>query len=95
MVQLFYWCYSQLTTNLLCFQFEFKLFTAQLQSFSCPYNNLVAIFDGCFIATCRPGGNWCKGLNLWDHQTFAGKERLDWLKYQACVFPNGMLRVGG
>jgi len=87
--------YGMLTSNLACFRFLFQSFAAKLTSFGCPFENLVAIFDGHFVATCRPGGDGCKGLNLWDHQTFAGKERLHGLKYQACVLPNGMTCVWG
>jgi hypothetical protein len=49
----------------------------------------------CAQVTCRPGGDACKGLNLWDYQTFAGKERLHGLKYQGAVMPNGIVLVWG
>jgi hypothetical protein len=95
MLQLIHDRYSHLMSNLLCFRYQFRRFADHLASFGCPFPNLVAIFDGHFVATCRPGGDGCKNLNLWDHQTFAGKERLHGLKYQACVLPNGMTCVWG
>eukprot|EP00961_Rhodomonas_salina_P221814 2999394-Rhodomonas_salina.1 len=76
MLQLLYELYSPLTTSLSCFHYLFPQFAAQLASFGCPFDNLIGIFDGHFVATCRPGGDGCKGLNLWDYQTFAGKELL-------------------
>ena len=95
MLKLMYFRYSPLTTSLHCYRYQFGRFANHLASFGCPFDNLVAIFDGHFVATCRPGGDGCVNVNLWDHQTFAGKERLHGLKYQACVLPNGMSVVWG
>ncbi len=40
------------------------------------------------MVTCQQGGDACKGLNMWDFQTFAGKEHLHGLKYQDAVMPD-------
>jgi len=95
MLQLLYDRYSPLTKNLWCWRHQFHRFAAQLRAMGCPHDNLMAIFDGHFQPTTRPGGDACINENLWDHQTFSGKERQHGLKYQACVFPNGMCCVWG
>lgn len=95
MLELMHLRYSRLTSSLACYRYQFARFAQQLASFGCPFDNLVGMFDGHLVATCRPGGDACVGLNMWDFQTFAGKERLHGLKYQACVLPNGLCVVWG
>jgi len=95
MVTELYVVYSPLVCDLHKFKHLFPRFAAHLRQRGCPFDNLVFFIDGHFQPTCRPGGEACVNLNLEDFQTFAGKERLHGLKYQAAVLPNGMALVWG
>lgn len=81
--------YAKMITDIRPWSRHFRRFAQHLADWGCPHKNLVTIFDGHFQQTCRPGGDSCKAINLWDFQTFAGKERLHGLKFQAGVMPNG------
>ena len=87
--------YSPITCDIRLWKHHFAHFAAHLASWGCPFDCLVAIFDGHFQPTCRPGGDACVYVNLKDYQTFAGKERLHGVKYQCAVMPNGMAMVWG
>ncbi len=87
--------YSVLTTNIGYWWHQFRLFADQLSSFGSQFNNLVVIFNGLFVVTCRQGGHGCVNLSIWDHHSFAQKERLHCLKSQVCVSPNWMACVWG
>jgi hypothetical protein len=95
MVEILYGRYARLMTDIRPWKRQFKRFANHLRSWGCPHHNLVAIFDGHFQETCRPGGDANKHLTLWDYQTFAGKEHAHGLKFQAGVMPNGMALVWG
>ena len=90
-----YAVYSPLVCDLHKFKHKFRLFADHLRRRGCPFENIVMFVDGHFQPTCRPGGLGCINLNLEDFQTFAGKERLHGLKYQAAVMPNGLALVWG
>jgi hypothetical protein len=95
MVRILYPKYHAILLHMGPWQHQFPAFAQHLVEWGCPHNNLVAIFDRHFQATCLPGGDANHSLTLHDRQTFAGKERLHGLKYQACVMPNSMCCVGG
>ena len=95
MVRILYAKFHKLVASLAPWRRHFRAFAQHLVDWGCPHDNLVAIFDGHFQATCRPGGDANHSLTLHDNQTFSGKERLHGLKYQACVMPNGICCVWG
>ena len=87
--------YSPLICDVKIWSKHFRRFAQHLRSRGCPFDNLVMFVDGHFQPTCRPGGEGCVNLNMEDYQTYAGKERLHGLKYQATVLPNGCALVWG
>eukprot|EP00961_Rhodomonas_salina_P297476 3937250-Rhodomonas_salina.1 len=95
MVEILYDRYAVMITDIRPWRMQFKRFAKQLSDWGCPHDNLVAIFDGHFQGTCRPGGDANKSLTMWDFQTFAGKEHAHGLKFQAGVMPNGLALVWG
>ena len=95
MVRMLYPRYGFMAQDIRPWRNMFPQFAEKLRSFGCPFDNLVALVDGHFLGTCRPGGDACKSLNLWDFQTFAGKERRTGLKYQAAVLVKGIAIVWG
>jgi hypothetical protein len=95
MVRILYAKFHKLVASLAPWRRHFRAFAQHLADWGCLHDNLVAIFDGHFQATCRQGGDANHSLTLHDKQTFSGKERLHGLKYQACVMPNCICCVGG
>ena len=87
--------YGKMITDIRTWRQQFCSFAEHLTDWGCQHKNLVAIFDCHFQQTCRPGGDSCKSVNLWDFQTFAGKELLHGLKFQAGVMPNGLALCWG
>jgi hypothetical protein len=95
MLSMLYARYASLASNISVWRYQFRRFAAHFTAWGCVFDNLVGMFDGHFCATCRPGGDGNVNTTLWDHQTFAGKERLHGLKYQGMVLPNGIALVWG
>ena len=75
LTSIFYDRYSGLICNVNIWVEEFPTFAARMHSLGCPHDNIVMFVDGHFQPTCRPGGDGCVNLNLFDYQTFLCKER--------------------
>ena len=64
-------------------------------SIDCPYDNVIGLVDGHFVATNRPGGDGCVVPNMYDTDVFNGKTRLHGLKYQGLTTPLGICILHG
>jgi hypothetical protein len=76
-------------SSMLPWQDYMPVFVQALQAKGAVYPNLVGLVDGHFQPFCRPGGSGCKNVNVFDFETFNGKEREHGLKFQVVTLPNG------
>jgi len=81
--------YKARLTSLLPWEHYIADFVRALRAKGSVYRNLVGLVDGHFQPFCRPGGPGCKTPNVFDFETFNGKERDHGLKFQALCLANG------
>jgi hypothetical protein len=73
----------------------FPAFARAMQEFGAPYDNLINIFDGHFIAVCRPGGLGNVKSLLDQSELYSGEKGQHGIKYLVAQFPNGMTSLSG
>ena len=66
-----------------------------MKDFGAPYDNLVNIFDGHFVALCRPGGLGNIRSRLDQSELYTGEKAQHGMKYLVAQFPNGMTALSG
>lgn len=74
---------------------HFPSFAKALHDYGAPYDNLVSIFDGHFIAVCRPGGLGNVKSRLDQSELYTGEKAQHGIKYLVAQFPNGITALSG
>ena len=73
----------------------FTTFAEIMKGYGSPYDDLVALTDGNFMGTCRPGGLGNKISRLDQSQFYTGEKARHGIKHLAAFFPNGMMALCG
>lgn len=73
----------------------FRTFAEIMVSYGCPYDDLVALTDGNFLPTCRPGGLGNKRSRIDQSQFYTGEKARHGIKHLGSFFPNGMMALCG
>ena len=71
------------------------IFAQAMKEMGAPYNNLCNIFDGHFVAFCRPGELGNSTSRLDQSEVYTGEKAQHGMKYLAAQFPNGMTSISG
>jgi hypothetical protein len=66
------------------------IFAQAMKAMGATYNNLCNIFDGHFVAFCRPGGLGISTSRLDQSEVYTGEKAQHSMKYLVAQFPNGM-----
>jgi hypothetical protein len=73
----------------------FKDFAEVMKEYGSPYDDLVALTDGTFLKSCRPGGLGNKKSRLDQGQLYTGEKAAHGIKHLGAFFPNGMMALCG
>ena len=73
----------------------FKQFSEIMIGYGSPYEDLVALTDGNFMATCRPGGLGNKDSRIDQSQFYTGEKARHGVKFLGAFPPNGMMALCG
>ena len=73
----------------------FARFADIMKAFGSPYDDLIALTDGNFMATCRPGGLGNTRSRIDQGQFYTGEKARHGIKHLGAFFPNGMMALCG
>ena len=73
----------------------FQQFSQIMKEYKSPYDDLVALTDGKFLGSCRPGGLGNRHSRLDQSQLYTGEKACHGIKHLGAFFPNGMMALCG
>lgn len=73
----------------------FPAFADEMKRYGSPFDDLIGLTDGNFMACCRPGGLGNHHSKLDQSQLYTGEKARHGVKHLGAFFPNGMMALAG
>jgi hypothetical protein len=73
----------------------FPAFADEMKNYGSPFDDLIGLTDGNFMACCRPGGLGNHLSKLDQSQLYTGEKARHGVKHLGAFFPNGMMALAG